>query len=203
MILQGNYYCEGNSRIICYRDLAQTSIDYFSSSGDSFSSQGVDNSNMSEAYNYQPGMKFQRDDPFDTSEEEEAASRPSVESLEPTGDPFMDSCLLGQHHRWYHRTYDACPVYDDSTPWWQDYLDDAERFGCGGTDSDGRPRSRVAAIAALLKENNISKTRPLRYTLRALYQLDQEPYERADRSGVDEHQCQRYRSLCLAEFEKN
>lgn len=166
------------------------------SGGDAFSSRGIEGFN-SDAY-YQRVTQDLGDDPFDTSEPDLDRTIPSVESLEPTGDPFTDSCLFGKNHKWYHRTYGDYPVFDDGTPWWQDYLDHAERFGCCEFDNTGKSLSKAAAIAVLLKENNMARTRQLRYTLRALYQLEMEPYERADKSGVDEHQCQRYRSLCLS-----
>lgn len=162
------------------------------SGGDCFSSQGI----LPDWESQYAAARDRCEDPF--SPEAEPANLPPVESTERTGDPFIDSCLFGPHHSWYHRTYVEYAVFDDATPWWQDYLDDAERFGCCDADRNGKPLSRVAALAVLLKENNINKTRQLRYTLRALYQLEKEPYERVDRLGVDTNQCQRYRTLCLS-----
>lgn len=164
------------------------------SGGDCFSSEGI--GPPPETYYQQ--MNYPRiDDPFDTEPIPESSLAP-VDSLERTGDPFIDTCMFGMNHAWYHRTYVEFPVFDDGTPWWQDYLDRAERFGCCDRDSSGKTLSKVRALAVLLKENDISKTRQLRYTLRALWQLECEPFERADRSAVDIVQCQRYRTLCLS-----
>jgi len=168
------------------------------SGGDAFSSCGISPGQEWHSESYYTKITKERDDPFDTSEPASDSSMAPVESLERTGDPFIDTSMFGMHHCWYHRTYGDYPVFDDGTPWWQDYLDHAERFGCCDIDSTGKSLSKAAAIAVLLKENDIQRTRQLRYTLRALYQLEMEPYERADKSGVDEQQCQRYRSLCLS-----